>query len=247
MTAVFMSDVHLIDGDSMKSKLVIRFLEEVASSYDELYILGDFFDIWPGTTTHLVDTYARVLSALRQLVEEGTQVYFVEGNHDFRLGDYFEKELGIKVYTDSLVRTFGTKQVYMMHGDTGNPKDLGYRALRFLLRRETVHKAKKIFPEAWAYKIGFHASRLSRKAARRTPELLENVRHTFRSTACKIMEQGYDLVLMGHTHIPDDHRVEINGRQCRYINLGDWVQNFTYLEFKEGEFYTKKHPIGEYT
>ena len=48
---------------------------------------------------------------------------------------------------------------------------------------------------------------------------------------------------MGHTHIPDDYSVEVDGRQCRYINTGDWVRHFTYLEFDGSQFYTRTHPV----
>ena len=58
-----------------------------------------------------------------------------------------------------------------------------------------------------------------------------------------IFQQGYDVVLMGHTHLPDDIETRVDGRPCRYINTGDWVRHFTYLEFDGSQFYTKTHPV----
>src|SRR4051812_8375031 len=100
MSAIFLSDVHLRDSDSVKTKLVIRFLQEVASRFENIYILGDLFDVWPGTNTFLVQHFDPVLKTLKNLVERGHQLHYIEGNHDFRLGAYFSKELGIKVYKD---------------------------------------------------------------------------------------------------------------------------------------------------
>ena len=86
MTAIFLSDVHLRDSVGVKSKLVIRFLQEVASTFEHIYILGDLFDIWPGTNAHLVQTFRPVIQVLKGLVEDGHQIHYIEGNHDFRLG-----------------------------------------------------------------------------------------------------------------------------------------------------------------
>lgn len=245
MSSLFFSDVHLRDAGSVKTKLVVRFLQEVASRFDRLYILGDLFDVWPGTSAHLVRTYKPVIQALKRLVEDGHSVHYLEGNHDFFLGDYFSDSLGIHVYTDSIVEEWNGRKVCMMHGDLGNPKDLGYRALRYVLRRETVHMVKNFFPQDWIYQVGLNSSKLSRKYQGHFPAREDHTRAIYRRTAESLFQKGYDIVLMGHTHIPDDYSVVVDGRQCRYINTGDWVRHFTYLEFDGSQFYTKVHPVKE--
>jgi UDP-2,3-diacylglucosamine hydrolase len=245
MTAIFLSDVHLRDAGSVKTKLVVRFLQQVASRFERIYILGDLFDVWPGTSAHLVRTYKPVIQALKHLVEDGHSVHYLEGNHDFHLGDYFTDALGIQVYPDAITEEWNGQRVCMMHGDLGNPKDLGYRALRYLLRRETVHMVKNFFPQEWVYQLGLNSSKLSRKYQGHFPTKEDLIRQTYRRSAETLFEKGYDIVLMGHTHIPDDYSTEINGRKCRYINTGDWVRHFTYLEFDGSQFYTRTHPVKE--
>ncbi len=44
------------------------------------------------------------------------------------------------------------------------------------------------------------------------------------------LKDGYDFVIMGHNHLP---KVEHLGKGV-YINLGDWLKNFTYGVF-DGE------------
>lgn len=245
MTAIFLSDVHLVDGDSVKTRLVIRFLQEVASRFEKIFVLGDLFDVWPGTTDFLLKNYKPVLDTLSSLVRDGHEVHFVEGNHDFRLGNYFTKELGIQVHSDSYEEVWKEKRVLMMHGDLGNPRDFKYRILRTLLRQDVLHLALRAIPSEWIYKVGRKSSQLSRGVqSRRINEKLEStVRQIYRSTAEDFFRRGADVVLMGHTHLPDDVTTTVSGRKCRYINTGDWVKNFSYVEYDGDNFYTKNHPV----
>ena len=249
MRALFISDVHLQDGTSTKARVLIRFLEEEASRYDQLYILGDLFDVWPGTTGHLVRHYKPVLDVLGALARGGTAISYLEGNHDFRLGRYFTEEIGARVLENDHVDANGNdwngKRLYLSHGDLGNPKDFAYRGLRSVLRQPLLHGVLGLLPGAWVFALGASASRLSRKSK---PPLTEEkaalIRRVYRETARRICERGFDLVMMGHTHLPDDYRFELGGRACRYLNTGDWVRNFTYVEFDGTDFHARAHPVG---
>lgn len=243
MNAIIVSDVHLRDSKSVKSKLVIRFFQEVASQFEKIYILGDLFDVWPGTSPYLLKEFSPVLQALAQLVQDGHQVHYIEGNHDFRLGAHFSSTLGISVHPDFLEQDWNGRRVYMAHGDLGNPRDLGYRALRKLLRLELLHSVIKPIPDQLIFQIGLQSSKMSRQAQRTSSKIETNIRQTYRRTAETIFRQGYDLVFMGHTHLPDDVTTRIGNRTCRYINTGDWVKHFTYLEFDGSHIYTKTHPL----
>jgi UDP-2,3-diacylglucosamine hydrolase len=243
MNAIFLSDVHLRDGGSVKSKLVIRFLQEVASRFENIYILGDLFDVWPGTSAYLVRTYRPVIQTLKHLVDDGHAVHYVEGNHDFKLGEFFSESLGIRVHTDHLVETWNDKRVYMAHGDLGNPREVGYRVLRYLLRRQTLHTALRALPEDWVYKMGMRSSQASRTYQKKLPPDENAIRSIYRQSANGLFQRGYDVVIMGHTHLPDDYVVDVGGRTCRYLNTGDWVRHFTYLEFDGSDFYTRTHPV----
>lgn len=243
MSAIFLSDVHLKDSDSLKTQLVMRFLQEIASRYGQIYILGDLFDVWPGTTPYLLERFAPVLQLLKRLVAEGHELHYIEGNHDFRLGNYFPEELGVKVYTDSLRVTMGDKKVHLSHGDLGNPKEIGYRALRKILRSEPVQMTMQVVPSKLVFDFGAKVSKLSRKYSSPKPVNLPEIKQVYRRAAEELFEEGMDMVLMGHTHLPDDLTTLVGDRYCRYINLGDWVSHFTYLEFDGSNFYTRTHPV----
>lgn len=244
MSAIVISDIHIRDPQAMKTQLLLRFLQEEASKFDDIYILGDLFDVWPGTTPYLIKAYASVTDALRRLVKEGHSVHYIEGNHDFKLGAYFTNDLGIRVHDESFVTEWGGKKVYMMHGDLGNKREIGYRLLRYTLRNELLHVVLKAIPPKLIYDVGLKTSKASRKYQTKIPLKSEAaIRQIYRNTAEEIFAKGYDIVLMGHTHLPDDVSTVVDGRQCRYINTGDWVKHFTYVEFDGAQLRTKSHPV----
>jgi UDP-2,3-diacylglucosamine hydrolase len=243
MKALFISDVHLIDSYSPKTLAVVDFLEKKSSEFDHIFILGDLFDVWPGTTDYLIATFQPICEFFKKLIQKGCQIYYLEGNHDFRLGDYFTKEVGVKVYPNSFESRWGNKKVFLAHGDLGNPKEKGYRVLRSFLRSTWLHFLIKPIPKKWIFQLGQKTSQASRGYQKLTEEKTELIRQTYRNSARQLFEKGYDVVIMGHTHIPDDYSLNFGERECRYLNTGDWVSNFTYLEFDGVEFYTKRHSI----
>lgn len=243
MTALFLSDVHLRDCESVKAKLVIRFLGEVASRFNQLFILGDLFDVWPGTDAFLARKFRPVLYAIRSLVDGGCRVHYVEGNHDFCLGRFFCDSLGVNVYPREVVVSLGGRSVYMAHGDLGNPREYGYRLARRLLRASPIQMARSFLPSGLIYEFGSKTSQLSRRYSPTSETSSNRIREVYRQAATNLFARGFEVVIMGHTHLPDDFVIEVCGKLRRYINLGDWVTNFTYLEFDGQEFYTKKHPI----
>ena len=243
MTAIFLSDVHLIEPTDLKMNLVIRFFEQTASQYEEIFIMGDFFDVWPVTTPYLIQRFSPILKTLKRLVDKGHRIHYFEGNHDFHLGQYFNQELGIRVYPNAHSVEWAGKKIYLAHGDLGNPKDVGYRALRYVLRRPLVKWAIEKVPAKIIYQLGERSSNASRKYQKRVGRDEEGIRRVYREAAQDIFRKGYDVVLMGHTHVPDDFTTQIEGRACRYLNTGDWVKHFSYVEFDGEQFYTKSHPV----
>ena len=176
-------------------------------------------------------------------MKDGHRMSYLEGNHDFRLGKYFTEELGIAVHTEEIVENWNGRRIYMAHGDLGNPDEKGYRVLRSFLRQDLLHQAVSIVPQKWLFAVGDRASRLSRGFQKKVPPDEHKVRAIYRRSAEERFEQGYDVVIMGHTHIPDHYTKHVDGRQCDYYNTGDWVKNFTYLEFDGSQFYTRTHPV----
>ena len=50
----------------------------------------------------------------------------------------------------------------------------------------------------------------------------------------KLEQQHYDYFVFGHRHLPLDIQLS---KTSRYLNLGDWIQYYSYGVFKEGELH----------
>ncbi len=224
----------------------MQFLKEESARFEAIYILGDLFDAWPGTNALLIEKYSPILEMLADLVRDGKRVYYIEGNHDFHLGKYFSEKMGVQVYPNHLEEDWEGRKVYLAHGDLGNPNDKGYRILRYVLRHPILHFLLRTIPPSWIDQIATRFSAFSRdyKKSNHEKKTVENeVKMVYRKTATEFFKKGYDVVMFGHTHYPDQLELEHEGRTCQYFNTGDWLHNFTYLEFEGSKFYTKVHSI----
>lgn len=228
----FISDVHLGHGtkESNRAKEIelVRFLDLVAQNSKKLFIVGDFFDVWFEYKLAVPKGFARVLGKLAELSDSGVEIFYILGNHDFWAKDYFEDEIGIKVFKDNLQIEINGKKFYITHGDGLSKNDIGYKVLRKILRNKTnIFLYSLIHPDI-GLRLAKTASGKSREYSGRRNSS-ENENHAIEFAIEKIKE-GFDYVVMGHLHRPSIKNLG-NGF---YINIGDWLWNFTF-----GVFYDK--------
>ncbi|NDP26322.1 MAG: UDP-2,3-diacylglucosamine diphosphatase, partial [Flavobacterium sp.] len=59
----------------------------------------------------------------------------------------------------------------------------------------------------------------------------------FETTAAEIaIEKKYRYVVCGHIHMPQKKIVKTKHGKVMYLNSGDWVENLTALEYKNGKW-----------
>jgi UDP-2,3-diacylglucosamine pyrophosphatase LpxH len=54
-----------------------------------------------------------------------------------------------------------------------------------------------------------------------------------RSFAQRKLREGFDAVILAHTHLPEAITVKDQGRKAYYFNVGDWIKDFSYLRYNE--------------
>ena len=117
----FASDFHLGVPDYSSSRVredrVVRWLDFIKEDAAEIYLVGDIFDFWFEYATVVPKGFIRLQGKLAELADAGIKIIFFKGNHDMWMFDYFKKELGADVISDSLVIERGGKRIYMHHGD----------------------------------------------------------------------------------------------------------------------------------
>jgi len=50
------------------------------------------------------------------------------------------------------------------------------------------------------------------------------------------IDNGYDVVVNGHIHLPVIKDIETENGNVTYMNSGDWVENMTALEYNNGKW-----------
>jgi UDP-2,3-diacylglucosamine hydrolase len=221
--AVFLSDAHLGAPEDPHYRHMLAFLEGLAGVSD-LFLMGDIFAYWMGFS-RVPARYAPVIDRLSALHGRGVRLHYVEGNHDMDVGPYFARRWGADVHPLRAEVTLFGRRLLLMHGDTVDPDDRGYRFLRAFLRSLPMKAlARFVAPETVlkvADRYTLHkAGRVY--AASHLPALMEKY-------ARARWAEGYDGVVMGHCHTPTFVTDTLEGRPVFYCNLGDWLTKFTYL------------------
>ena len=231
--ALFVSDVHLGsgagDGNAAREARFASFLAGRAAGARRLFVLGDLFDFW-FTYGHAVPRqHLGIVRRLGGLVEQGVELVYFGGNHDFWAGAFLREELGATVFDAPARVDCAGRRLALMHGDGEAKGDLGYKLLKGLLRHPAAIAAyRAIHPDVgipFAHLVS-RWSRDSRDESRVDREWL------YRQLALPRFAQGADAVLTGHWHHPTHLRRD--GRD--FLVLGDWIGNFTFASLNGGRF-----------
>ncbi len=228
----FISDAHLgreaTSLEKGKEQKLLSFLSQIEPECETLYILGDLFDFWFEYKNLIPKQFNSILFALKKLKASGSQIVYLAGNHDFWLGDFLPKQLGIEVHPDFLEVSHQGKKLFLTHGDGLAKKDVGYRILKKILRNEICIWLYGLLPADWAYFIAKEVSQSSRNyTSQKDLKYLEE----YKIFAGEKIKSGSDFVIMGHVHQPIKEKIG-NGF---YVNLGDWMKNFSYGVLEKGE------------
>jgi UDP-2,3-diacylglucosamine hydrolase len=236
MRAIFIADAHLGRPEDDNYRLLLRFLEELPGKAEMLVIVGDFFEFWLGDSPQPFPHYQPVLTVLEKVTRSGVKLIFMEGNHDFHLQKYFSNTFNADVFPEATTITLDGKKLFICHGDLINMADYGYRALRFLFRNFLTRLLTRIIPAsvpAWiAVRLGKHSKGNHKAAA-----VKWDARQLVRDFAAKRFAAGYDVVVSAHYHRPF---MEEGGGKC-LLALGDWITQFSYGEWRDGEFTLKSY------
>jgi UDP-2,3-diacylglucosamine hydrolase len=225
MKAVFFSDAHLNRRDQEKKDLILSFIRSACSDADMVVILGDLFEFYHGYDGHIFPWYKETVDALRELSAKGTRVFFVEGNHEFRMGSYFETYTGGTAVKE-LGLTMDGKKVFLCHGDEIENLNLA-RALRSRLSYGIMDFLGPGLTWKVAAVAGLFLSKNKKKKGYN-----ERVLSAFRKYAGKKFGEGYDVVILGHSHMADKVDEETGKRKKVYLNTGDFGERQTYVEYE---------------
>jgi len=239
----FLSDFHLGAPDEKSSlvreKKLVRFFDSIRHNAAQIFIVGDIFDFWYEYKEVVPRGYVRLLGKLAELTDAGIPVHFFVGNHDMWMHDYFQKELNISVYFEPKVFEFNQKKFYIGHGDGLGPGDHGYKFIKKIFRNPLCQWAFGQLHPTWGIGLANYFSRKSRVKTGNSDEIFLGEDKEWLILFCReiLQQEHYDYFIFGHRHFPLDFKLSADSR---YINLGDWIRNFTYAIFDGKDMELKK-------
>jgi len=225
MALYIFSDAHLgsasPEKEDEKVRMIEKLFERVKSDGERLVILGDLFDFWFEYKHAMPKDHHKVLFMLHELKQQGIEIDYISGNHDFWMDDFFVKHIGVNVHRDTFDLEYNGRKIHFIHGDGLAKADRGYRFLKKILRnRFNIWLYRKLPPD-WAIPLAKFVSGSSR-------DYTSARDHTFapdyEKYAKEKLGEGFDMVAIGHLHIPVFEKYD-NGV---YINTGDFINHFTY-------------------
>lgn len=230
----FASDFHLGIPNHEKSlareKLIVKWLDEVKNDAQEIYLMGDMFDFWFEYKYTVPKGYTRFIGKLAEISDSGIPITFFTGNHDMWMFDYFEKELGVKIYRKPITRTYNGKKFYLGHGDGLGPGDYGYKFIKKVFANPFCQWMFARLHPNFAMGMGNFWSRKSRLANGPKDEKFTGEENEWLVVYSKeiLKKEHFDYLVFGHRHLPLDIKLSNNSR---YINLGEWINYNSYAVF----------------
>lgn len=219
---LFISDLHLALEKREITRRFLSFLQSRATQAQALYILGDLFDTWVGDDDNTL-LNRTIKAALRDLVDRGTEVYLIQGNRDFLLGERFSQETGVILLDQYAVIEIGGRATLLTHGDLLCTDDLPYQAFR-IKSRSAEWQRNVLSKPLWLRLLAARWYRLRSFFHKRgkTQDIMDvnsqTVLDCLRRFSCT-------RLIHGHTHRPATYHFELDGLEMQRMVLADWSKD----------------------
>jgi len=233
--SLFISDLHLCASRPAVTEAFLNFLKTNAKQAEKLFILGDLFEYWAGDDDLDNPEHRAIIQAFKHLSSQGVEIYLIHGNRDFLMGEAFSQATGITIINDPSALVLYGQRLLLSHGDALCTDDLEYQQFKTMVRSQDWQanflgqplQARKAQIEALRRKSEQEKSNKSSAIMDVNQEAVESLLADFDYPA---------LLIHGHTHRPQVHKLSIKGHDCARIVLGDWYDQGSCLRLDEAGF-----------
>lgn len=216
LSALFVSDIHLQPELVRTTDFFLKFLEQQAKKADQLYLLGDLFEYWPGDDDMMTPYHQNIIKAIRAVSDAGTKVFWIAGNRDFLVGDEFARATGAQLLPDPSIINIAGESVIITHGDAQCTDDVEYMAFRTMVRQE---KWQSDFLRQPLSKRKTVIESLRINSMLRQKEKTADIMDVNRDEIYNLFTRNkVKKIIHGHTHRPARHEYQEGLR----IVLPDW-------------------------
>jgi len=240
----FASDNHLgaptSEASRPREKKFVAWLDEIKHDAAAIFLMGDLFDFWFEYKTVVPKGFTRTFGKLAEISDSGIPIHYFVGNHDLWMNGYFEEELGIPVYHKPEEFTFNDTSVFIGHGDGLGPGDKGYKRMKKVFTNPFFQWLFKWMHPDIGVKIGQYMSVKNKMISGDDDAKFLGEDNEWLAVYCKrkLEDKHRDYFVFGHRHLPLE--IDLN-ETSKYINLGDWIQYYTYGVFDGENFELKTY------
>ena len=226
-TTLFISDLHLCASRPAITAAFVEFLQHTASKAKALYILGDLFEYWAGDDDSDDTFHQQIISSFKKLSDAGVKIFLMHGNRDFLIADGFCRMAGIALLDDPTTIDLHGKKALLSHGDDLCKDDVAYQQFRSQVR-DKKWQHEFLSQPLQIRKKQIEAIRI-RSEQEKTQKSMEIMDVNAEAVNALLSKYQPDLLIHGHTHRPNQHMIELDGRLITRWVLGDWYEQGSYL------------------
>lgn len=232
----FASDFHLgvpsHQESLIRERKIVSWLDTISPSAQAIFLVGDIFDFWFEHKRVIPKGFIRLQGKLAELSDNGIPIYLFRGNHDMWMFDYFEKEIGAKIFQEPQTISCNGKRIFIHHGDGLGNHDKVYKVFRKIFTNPICQWLYSRLHPNFSLGLAQASSQSSRLHQSKKPEkFMKEKEHLWEYCNQIIKTEHYDYFIMGHRHLPLFLPV---GDKSHYINLGEWV-NYSYYGIFDGD------------
>ena len=224
------SDVHL-GTYGCHAKHLLTYLNSIEPK--KLILNGDIIDVWQFSKRYFPKSHLKVIKKIMDMAADGVEIIYITGNHDEMLRKFANSTIGNISIVNKAVLELDGKRAWFFHGDVF---DVSIQNARFLAKLggygydllTLINRGVNWFLE----KRGKERYSLSKKVKNGVKGAIKFINDYEKVIAELAIENGYDYVVCGHIHQPKMEYFENKNGKTLYLNSGDWVENFTALEYQ---------------
>lgn len=229
------SDLHLATH-ACKPKKILKYLKSI--SPQALVLNGDIIDAWRFTRNYFPKPHLKVVRQIIKMMEKGVRVYYITGNHDEFLRKFAPTSMGNLKIVNQLVLELDGQKTWIFHGDIF---DSNIHQKKWLAKFGAALKGFLSVLNSFINQIlqlwGKDEVILYKSIKQRLVRDKLNLSANESKILNAAIQQGYQNVICGHTHVPKEKQIKIDGTNFRYLNCGDWVEHFTAAEYYDQKWH----------
>lgn len=224
------SDLHLAHDRPDLFLLFEHYMKEIAPMSEQLFVLGDLFEVWLGddcleVKNPCTQMYHDVVNLFNEYSTTAKPLFFIHGNRDFLLRKKFAQLTGGKLLDEPFLTRFSDLKVALMHGDTLCTDDIAYQEFRTMVRDKNWQQEFLVLPMEKRIEIAADMKEQSKQAQHLKSIEIMDVNQ--KSVIDFFEANNIDCLIHGHTHRQATHDFKFRGGNAQRVVLSDWgVQGF---------------------